>query len=324
MMKYIFRLPVLVVIVAVCLLFLTLLFLFNLNQIRSSNSGAHNTVRIALLLEGPTYDQGWNSTALESLQQLADTYKFELTVADNMNVEQIYSSVSAYGKQGYDLVIGHGVIFSSPFTAAASRFPRTRFITVNGTAAHPNQTVVRYDLWSAGFLVGKFAAMMSNNHKVAYLAVDKPQEIAQQEGFKAGVATADDSTVTYVQKLPDFSSKEQALQATRSLIQNGVDVIYTTGDSFNLTVITEAQKANIYVIGYVSDQRFIAPNHVLTSLILDVKQVYNNLIERYFNGQLPAGEIYYGLAEGGVHLGPFGPMVPDFIKEKMNAEKQQL
>ncbi|WP_019121314.1 BMP family ABC transporter substrate-binding protein [Brevibacillus massiliensis] len=324
MMKFIFRLPVLVVTVAVCLLFLTLLFLFNLNQIRSSNSISDNNVRIALLLEGPTYDQGWNSTALESLQQLADKYEFDLTVAANMKAEEIFSAATAFAKQGYNLVIGHGVVFSSPFTAAASRFPQTHFVTLNGTASYPNQTVIRYDMWSAGYLVGKFAAMMSKNHKVAYLSVDKPHETAQQEGFKAGVVSADDSTVAYVQKIPDFSSKDLAVQATRKLIQDGVDVIYTTGDSYNLPVITEAQKANIYVIGYISDQRFIAPNHVLTSLILDVNQVYENLIQRYLKDQLPTGEIYYGLAEGGVHLGPYGPMVPNSIKEKINFEIQRL
>jgi transcriptional activator of comK gene/basic membrane protein A len=310
--------------VAGLLLLITSQFLLSLQQIRQANHSEANLPRIALLLEGPTYDQGWNSSAFESLQELHKTYGFPLKIASNLKAEEITAVAEAYAATGYDLIIGHGVIFSEPFSRIARFYPKTRFVSFNGETAHPNQSTVRFDMKPAGYIVGKLAALMSKSHKVGYIVIDKPPEYAQVEGFKQGVKAADPHAVVEVAKVPDFNDIPAALSATRRLIEHGVDVIYTTGDSFNLAVITEAQKSDIYAIGYISDQRYIAPNHVLASLVQDVSSVYRLLFKNYFNGTRPSGKVTYGIAEGVNYLSPFGPMVPESVREEINKELRTL
>lgn len=308
------------------LLLITSQFMTSMTHLQQFNEtgSSKNKLRVALLLEGPTYDQGWNSSALESLTELKKTYGFSLEVASNLKPDQLTAVTQQYASNGFDLIFGHGVIFSEPFTKVAPFYPETRFVSFNGEAVHPNQTTIRYDMKPAGFLVGKLAATMTKTRKVGYIMTDKPTEYDQWEGFQEGVKKTSPRTQVIVEKVPDFNDVAGATRAARSMIAKGVDVIYTTGDSYNLAVITEAQRADIYAIGYIADQRYIAPNHVLASLIQDVRQCYRTIMAQYIAGKLPAGKVTYGLAEGVNRFSPFGPMVPPEIRDEMQQEFERL
>ncbi|WP_400162567.1 BMP family ABC transporter substrate-binding protein [Brevibacillus sp. TJ4] len=280
--------------------------------------------RVALLLEGPTYDQGWNITALESLIALQQEHNFSLEIASNLKPEEITTVARTYASNGYDLLLGHGVIFSEPFTQVSPYYPETRFVSFNGEAHHPNQTTIRYDMKPAGYLVGLLAARMSKTGKVGYIAVDKPPEIDQIEGFLQGVMVHSPTTQVSVGYVPDFNDVPSALTVTKEMIASDIDVIYTTGDSFNLEVITEAQRSKVYTIGYIADQRYIAPDYVLASLIQDVDQCYRTIMEQFLQGNLPTGTVMYGLSEGVNYFSPFGPMVPQEIRDEIRQELQRL
>ncbi|MFD2370482.1 BMP family ABC transporter substrate-binding protein [Brevibacillus sp. GCM10020057] len=304
------------------LLLITSQFLVSLTHLRDVNERGHSAdkLRVALLLEGPTYDQGWNSSALESMTELQKKLGFSLEVAGNLKPEQIQETAAKYAKNNYDLVLGHGGIFSAPFTEVARSFPNTRFVSFNGEAPYPNQTTIRYDMKPAGHLVGMLAAKMSRTGKVGYIVVDKPHEYAQVEGFREGVRKASPKTTVIVGKASDFNDVAGAVQITRQMIDQGVDVIYTTGDSFNLEVITEAQRAKVYTIGYIADQRFIAPDYVLASMTQDLRQCYRTIMEQFTENRLPSGKVTYGLGEGVNKLSPMGPMVPQKIREEIMQE----
>ncbi|ELK39432.1 MULTISPECIES: BMP family ABC transporter substrate-binding protein [Brevibacillus] len=296
----------------------------HLEEVMNERGPSSDILRVALLLEGPTYDQGWNSSAMESITEMQKRFGFSLEIANNLKPEQIMNVAQKYAASDYDLILGHGVIFSEPFTRVALQYPHTRFVSFNGEAPHPNQTTIRYDMKPAGKLVGMLAAKMSRARKVGYILVDKPPELAQAEGFREGVKKVSPKTEVVIGKVSDFNDIENAVQKTREMIARGVDVIYTTGDSFNLAVITEAQRAKVYTIGYIADQRYIAPDYVLASLVQDVRQCYRIILEQYMAGRLPSGKVVYGLAEGVNHFSPFGPMVPPEIREDIERELQRL
>lgn len=312
--------------VAGLLLLITSQFLTSMEHLRAIDEKGHSShiVRVALLLEGPTYDQGWNSSALESLTDLQKKYGFSLEVANNLKPDQLTDVARKYASNGYDLVFGHGVIFSEPFSRIAAFYPQTRFVSFNGEAPHKNQTTIRYDMKPAGRLVGMLAAKMSRTGKIGYIVVDKPPEYAQVEGFRDGAKHADNSVQVVIGKVPDFNDVTGAIRVTRDMIARGVDVIYTTGDSFNLEVITEAQRSHVYTIGYIDDQRYIAPQYVLASMVQDVRQCYRIIMEKFIQGKLPSGKVMFGLAEGVNHFSPYGPMVPQEIRNEIDRELHRL
>jgi len=308
------------------LLLITSQFFISMTHLRDVNEDGHSTdkLRVALLLEGPTYDQGWNSSALESMTELQKKLGFSLEIANNLKPDQIRATATRYAASDYHLILGHGVIFSEPFTEVARSYPNTRFVSFNGEAPYPNQTTVRYDMKPAGYLVGMLAAKMSRTGKVGYILVDKPPEYAQVTGFQEGVQKASPKATVVVGKVADFNDVAGAVRLTREMIAQGIDVIYTTGDSFNLEVITEAQRAKVYTIGYIADQRYIAPQYVLASMTQDVRQCYRQIMEQFTQNRLPSGKVMYGLGEGVNQLSPFGPMVPQKIREEIEQELKLL
>ncbi|WP_312113774.1 BMP family ABC transporter substrate-binding protein [Brevibacillus reuszeri] len=308
------------------LLLITSQFITSMKHIRDLNERGTTPekLRVALLLEGPSYDQGWNSSAMESITEMQKRFGFSLEISSHIKPDQITAIAEKFAANDYDLILGHGVIFSEPFSSVALKYPHSHFVSFNGSAPHKNQTTIRYDMKPAGYLVGMLAAKMSKANKVGYILVDKPPEMAQEKGFREGVKKASPKTNIVVKSVPDFNDNANAIQATQQMIAQGVDVIYTTGDSFNLDVITEAQRAKVYTIGYIADQRYIAPDYVLTSLIQDVRQCYRIIMEQYMENKLPSGEVIYGLAEGVNRLSPFGPMVPENVQEEITREVKRL
>ncbi|MED1791842.1 BMP family ABC transporter substrate-binding protein [Brevibacillus nitrificans] len=308
------------------LLLVTSQFLISMNHLRVLNERGYSAekLRVALLLEGPTYDQGWNSSALESMTELQKKFGFTLEVANNLKPDQIKSAAIKFASNDYQLVLGHGVIFSEPFNQVARSYPRTHFVSFNGDAPNPNQTTIRYDMKPAGYMVGFLAAKMSKTGKVGYIMVDKPPEYPQVKGFREGVKRVSANTSVVVGKVPDFNDSPSAIKMTQKMIAQGVDVIYTTGDSFNLDVITEAQRAKVYTIGYIADQRYIAPDYVLVAMMQDVRQCYRMIMEAAVQNKLPSGTVMYGLGEGVNQFSPFGSMVPQKIREEFNRELEKF
>lgn len=154
--------------------------------------------------------------------------------------------------------------------------------------------------------------------------VSRTLGLPQVEGFRAGVQKASLQASVTVGKVPDFNDVSTAVRITREMIAQGVDVIYTTGDSFNLAVITEAQRAKVFTIGYIADQRYIAPDYVLASMVQDVGQCYRIILEQFTQNRLPSGKVMYGLEEGVNQLSPYGPMVPQKVREEIDGELKQL
>lgn len=307
------------------LLLLTFQFLLNMKQIQEFTRKSVAEHQIALILEGPTYDQAWNSAALQTMYKLQDKYHFDLEIVQEVDRKKIKTVATDLAESGYDLIMGHGIVFSDPFTEVAVNYPKTRFVTLNGTATYPNQTVIQFDMEPAGYIIGKLATLMSKTKTVGFIVADMPNDKPLANGLKRGAMETDPSVKALLTFIPDYNDTEAAVKAARNLmIEHNADVIYSAGDSINLQVINEVQKRNVLAIGYISDQRFLAPNHVISSLVQDVQQIYTTLIEQYLQEKLQSGTVLYGLNENVNCLGPYGKMVPISVQLEMNRTIERL
>lgn len=307
------------------LLLLTFQFLLNMKQIQEFTRKNVAEHQIALILEGPTFDQAWNSAALQTMYKLQDKYHFDLEIVQEVDRHKIKAVASNLADSGYDLIMGHGIVFSEPFTEVAAIYPNTRFVTLNGTAHYPNQTVIQFDMEPAGYIIGKLATLMSKTKTVGFIVADMPNDKPLAKGLERGVKETDPSARALIKFIPDYNDTKAAVKAARNLmIEHKADVIYSAGDSINLQVINEVQKRNVLAIGYISDQRFLAPNHVISSLVQDVEQIYTTLIEQYLQKKLQSGTVLYGLNENVNCLGPYGKMVPVSVQMEMNHTIEKL
>src|SRR5580692_5150764 len=82
---------------------------------------------VALLLSGVVTDGGWSQLAFDGLQDLKSQGAFKTAYAENITLAQMDQVARGYSDDGFDLIIGHGVEFSSTLLEVAPDYPRQRY-----------------------------------------------------------------------------------------------------------------------------------------------------------------------------------------------------
>jgi basic membrane protein A len=224
------------------------------------------------------------------------------------------------------VVFAHGGQFDAAVQQVASQFPKTFFIAVNGSIKGENIAALRIDHLQGSYLCGIIAASMTKSDKLAYLA---GQEFAatQEElrGFELGAKSVKPNIQIISTFTGDWNDVAKGKEATLALISSGVDVIYQWLDNASAAVLQTASDKGIYAFGNTKDQLDVAPKAVLTSAVkrIDLAMVY--LAELAKQKQLK-GQIYsIGLERPDIlSLGKFGTIVPEPIKQKILATKQEI
>jgi basic membrane protein A len=125
-----------------------------------------------------------------------------------------------------------------------------------------------------------------------------------EAGYVAGAKYARPSvsvTVAYAGTTPQaFADPAKGKELALLQYGRGVDVIYHASGSTGNGVIEAAREADKYVIGVDSNQNYMAPGHVLTSMIKRVDNAVYLTIKSALDGEFHGGLREFGLAEDGV------------------------
>src|ERR1700686_734655 len=90
-------------------------------------AGSNRPTGVALLLSGVITDGGWSQLAYNGLKELKARYGFRTAYAENISIAQMDQVARGYSDDEFDLLIGHGVEFSSTLLEGAPDYPSQRF-----------------------------------------------------------------------------------------------------------------------------------------------------------------------------------------------------
>ena len=108
----------------------------------------------------------------------------------------------------------------------------------------------------------------------------------------------------------------------KNLIKEGADVIAQHQDSSGPQ--EAAQEQGTYSIGYNTDMSRVAPKAHMTSAIWSWNPVYENVVEQVRAGTWKNGSFWYGMETGVVDIAPYGPMVPQNVRDLTEAAKADI
>ena len=249
--------------------------------------------RIALLFSGVITDGGWAELAYNGLKELQAQGGFKTAYEENITLAQMDQVARGYSDDGFDLIIGHGVEFSSTLLEVAPDYPNQHYFVTTflpQPTVPPNVMYVKLGYWGAAYGAGVLAALISDK-KQAVGFVGGNDDPNQQHIKRAFVAGAE-RTVPGIHALAivtgDYDNAAKGREAASILIGNGADVIWHAADVTGLGAIQAAVAGNVKVIGCYSDQTALAPNHMATSFELNlggmVKTVAHEVAARTFAG----------------------------------------
>ena len=100
-----------------------------------------DALRVALLTPGPISDQAWNGEAYRGLLAIRDSLGASISHIQTKTPASFDENFREYGRQSYDLVIGHGFEYKDAAERVAPSYPGTVFlVTSSGTTDRSSWT----------------------------------------------------------------------------------------------------------------------------------------------------------------------------------------
>ncbi len=308
---------------AVCLLTALVLLPGCSGGTPQESSGA---LKVGMVFDvGGKGDKSFNDSAYRGLLRAADDFGVEHTEFEPGQDADRETGLRKLAQAGYDVIIGVGFLFSESVRTVAGDYPNVKFACVDfdvrpGETLPPNLAGLRFREEEGSFLVGALAAMTSETGRIGFVGgMDVPLIHRFEAGYIAGARHINPGvsvTVAYAGSSPQaFADPARGKELALLQYGRGVDVIYHAAGSTGLGVIEAAREARKFAIGVDSNQNYVAPGTVLTSMVKRVDNAVYAAIQSVHEGRFVGGVHEFGLAEDGV-----GYAVDDYNRELISEE----
>lgn len=273
--------------------------------------------KVGLLVPETINDQVWGTKGYRGLLQIQSSLNVDVFFKEGMNSEELVrEAVKEFDRQGVNLIYGHGNEYAAYFNKISDQYPDIHFISFNGDARNDNTTSLNFEAYAMGFFGGMVASHMSETGKVGVVAAYEWQP--EVEGFYDGAIFENKDTKVDIRYVGHWDDKDKALKDLDEVLSDGADVIYPAGDGFNVPLIEKVKDKGLYVIGYISDQSDYGESTVLTSTVQHVDDLYELTAQKFNNGELKEGNLFFDFQDGVISLGKFSPKVDADYREKLS------
>jgi basic membrane protein A len=187
----------------------------------------------------------------------------------------------------------------------AKEFPNVRFVVVDGIAQGNNVNSILFKEQEGSYLAGVAAAMASKSHKIGFIGgMDIPLIRAFACGYGQG-AKAQFAKTEIVQNMVGTTSAAwndpaKGGELARAQFDRGADVVFAVAGGSGMGALQQAKEKGKLAIGVDSNQNYLHPGSMLTSMVKHVDNAVYTAFMAAKNGSWKPGVTYLGLKEGGV------------------------
>jgi basic membrane protein A len=126
-----------------------------------------------------------------------------------------------------------------------------------------------------------------------------------ESGFAQGAKYANPDVEVLVSYAGSFGDPGRGRELAVSQNERGADIVYHAAGGTGSGVIDAAVANGFYAIGVDSDQDYMAPGTVLTSMVKRVDKAVFEVIKSVVDGTLEGGVRSFGIQDGGVGTSEF-------------------
>ena len=252
---------------------------------------------------GGKFDKSFNEAAFNGATRWAEETGGSFREIELQSEAQREQALRRFAEAGNNPIVMTGFAFASALEAVASDFPDTKFAIIDMVVGSDNVRSVVFTEHEGSYLVGVAAAMASESGTVGFIGgMDIPLIRKFACGYVQGVkATNPDATV--IQNMTGttpsaWNDPVKGAELTKAQIAQGADVVYAAAGGTGVGVLQTAADEGIYSIGVDSNQNYLHPGSVLTSMM---KRVDNAVYEAFSQGEaLETGFHIMGTSNGGI------------------------
>ena len=254
---------------------------------------------------GGKFDKSFNETIFNGIERFREESGIAFGEFEVVAETQRERALRSFARRGFDPIIAVGFAQGPALEAVAKDFPDTRFSIIDMVVDLPNVQSILFKEHEGSFLVGVLAALASETGKVGFVGgMDIPLIRRFACGYVQGAKHANpdaDAFVNMAGTTPAaWNDPVKGGELAKSQFDRGADVVYVVAGGTGLGVHQAAADGGKLSIGVDSNQNYLHPGSVLTSMLKRVDVAAYNVYKTAQDDTWAPGIQVLGLAEGGV------------------------
>ena len=254
---------------------------------------------------GGKFDKSFNQSAFEGLQRFSKETGIKVLEVQANSDTQAEQVMRGLARKKIDLIAAIGFSQTQAVQKVAKEFPNVRFVLIDSIAQGNNINSVMFKEQEGSYLVGVAAAMASKTKKLGFVGgMDIPLIRAFACGYAQG-AKAQYPKIEIMQNMVGttaaaWNDPAKGGELARAQFERGADVVFAVAGGSGMGALQMAKTKGKLAIGVDSNQNYLHPGTMLTSMIKRVDVAVYDAFSDAKNGEFTAGINNLGLAEDGV------------------------
>ncbi len=279
---------------------------------------------------GGKFDKSFNESAFTGAQRWAEETGGSFDEVELQSDAQREQALRRFAENGNNPIVMAGFSFATALEEVAGDYPDTKFQIIDMVVDAPNVRSIVFAEEQGSYLVGMAAAMASTTGTVGFIGgMDIPLIRNFACGYAQG-AKAANADVTVLSNMTGttpaaWNDPVKGSELTLAQKSQGADVVYAAAGGTGVGVLQTAADNEMLSIGVDSNQNYLHPGKVLTSMM---KRVDNAVYDAFKAGDaLEAGFNVMGLNNGGVGYAlddNNAPLITEEMKAALDAAEAAI
>ena len=258
---------------------------------------AEEALKVAILLPGSANDQSWSQLGYEGVEAIGRDLGAETAYTENAAVADAIDALRDYAERGYNLILTHGGQYEEAVLAVADDYPDSVFVIIAGSVGgKPNVAIANVNDQQIGYTTGWIAANLTETKKIGLVSHLEGMPVMDRINGSQRIAAHDfDPEIEYcIIYIKDGEDVAAAREAAQSLIDGGVDVVYSEMNRGWQGVADAAKEAGVWTNSRdpsVADQY---EDVLLFGINYGYETIFTELAKRYQEGTLGGESVDVG------------------------------
>lgn len=276
---------------------------------------------------GGKFDKSFNEAAFRGMEQWKKETGRNYLSFEIANESQREQALRRMAEKGASPIIGIGFGQASSIEKIAKEFPKLKFAIIDMVVNQPNVQSVVFKEQEGSFLVGVMASIASKSGKVGFIGgMDIPLIRKFQCGYEQGAKYANPKAEVFSNMTGTtgaaWNDPARGGELAKAQFAKGADVVFAAAGGTGMGVYQAAKDSGKLAIGVDSNQNYVQPGTMLTSMVKRVDLAVYNVVKNH-----TAGVSVLGLKEGGVDYAADefnAKMITPDMKKRVEAAKADI
>jgi basic membrane lipoprotein Med (substrate-binding protein (PBP1-ABC) superfamily) len=282
---------------------------------------------IGALYGGPMTDAGYNQAMHEAVVAIGENIPcVEIIEAENVPEEAgATSTMENMIQQGAGMIFATAFNHQYPALELSYKYPDVFFEHAGGWEMGANFANFFGEPPDTWYMMGVAAGLMTESDKLGFVgAFPLGWTLTFINAFELGAQSVNPDAQTIVAYSFGWGDAAKEAEATNSLINQGADVITMHVDG-PATVLSTAETRGVYSIGFqnLAAQQF-APEGWITGIGFTLGDKLTWLTSTVIDGTWEPIFLRCGIDDGCMAMAPYGPSVPQEVKDAVDQARADL